>query len=147
MGYACPVCETPQRDAEHLANHLAFTAMLHGDDHETWLDDRVPGWADAGVAELAAVVTDHAPEAAYDEVFEDAVPEQGRGHGRDAYGHDHDHGRSTPPGGVADVPKADAETRQVLAEARALTREMLGEADGGGDADADADGDTGDEKA
>jgi hypothetical protein len=147
MGYACPVCETPQRDAEHLANHLAFTAMLHGDEHETWLDDRVPGWADAGVAELAAVVTDHAPEAAYDEVFEDAVPEQGRGHGRDAYGddnhHDHDHGRSTPPGGVADVPNApDAETRQVLAEARELTREMLGEAD----ADADG-GEEGDEKA
>jgi hypothetical protein len=39
MGYACPVCETPQQDAAHLADHLAFTAIVHTDDHESWLED------------------------------------------------------------------------------------------------------------
>jgi len=48
MGYARPVCERPQRDGEHLAHHLAFTAMLHGGDHEVWLDDRVTDWSDRG---------------------------------------------------------------------------------------------------
>ena len=38
MGYACPVCEDPQSDATHLANHLAFTAMLRGGEHGEWLD-------------------------------------------------------------------------------------------------------------
>ncbi|MFC6771069.1 DUF5810 domain-containing protein, partial [Halorubrum pallidum] len=56
MGYACPVCETPQRDGEHLAHHLAFTAMLHGDDHAEWLDDHVADWADRDPDGLAAEV-------------------------------------------------------------------------------------------
>jgi len=77
MGYACPVCETPQRDGEHLAHHLAFTAMLHGGDHEVWLDDRVTDWSDREPAGLAAEVTPHAEDAEYHEVFEDTV-----GHGR-----------------------------------------------------------------
>ncbi|MFC7172941.1 DUF5810 domain-containing protein [Haloplanus litoreus] len=76
MGYACPVCETPQRDAEHLANHLAFTAMLHGDAHERWLDERVPEWADLGADDLAPAVADHADETGYDEVFEESIPEE-----------------------------------------------------------------------
>ncbi|PSP70281.1 hypothetical protein BRC79_02495 [Halobacteriales archaeon QH_8_67_27] len=53
MGYACPVCDDPQADAEHLANHLAFTAMLRGDGHEAWLDDHVDDWADLAPEELA----------------------------------------------------------------------------------------------
>jgi hypothetical protein len=123
MGYACPVCETPQRDAEHLANHLAFTAMLHDDDHESWLDDHAPGWAEAGAEELAPVVAEAAPEAPYDEVFEERVPDHGHAHA-------HDDGRSLPPGGAADVSgDLDADARQALAEAREMTRSMLEESE------------------
>ncbi|WP_338740858.1 DUF5810 domain-containing protein [Haloplanus salilacus] len=120
MGYACPVCETPQRDAEHLANHLAFTAMLHGDAHETWLDDHVPEWADAGVAELAPVVADHAEETTYEEVFEDTVPRHDHGH--DAEAPVGDAGTAAP---TVDVEGLDDDDRRVLAEAREMTREML----------------------
>ncbi|MFB6196643.1 MAG: DUF5810 domain-containing protein, partial [Halobacteriaceae archaeon] len=27
MGYLCPICEEPQVDPEHLANHMAFSAI------------------------------------------------------------------------------------------------------------------------
>jgi hypothetical protein len=133
MGYACPVCETPQQDANHLANHLAFTAMVHNDDHEAWLDEHVPGWSEFGESELAPEVARLAPEADYEQVFEDTAG---------GHGHDHDHG---PAGGIdpaaADAAGAgslDDETREVLAEARELTAEMLKD----GDAD-DSDGEEG----
>ena len=58
MGYACPVCSVPHADAEHLANHLAFTAMLHGDDHEAWLDEHVPGWGSSNPAELGPTIAE-----------------------------------------------------------------------------------------
>ena len=68
MGYACPVCEIPHQDATHLANHLAFTAMTHGDDHEAWLDDhpdpaagRVHGTLDPHVGRVQAVYGDVPP--------------------------------------------------------------------------------------
>jgi hypothetical protein len=157
MGYACPVCEVPQRDAEHLANHLAFTAMLHGADHEAWLDEHAPAWSESSPAELAAVVAEHAAEAAYDEVFEDTVHGAGREDGGHGHGHghahaherdhDHDHEREggrapgrestgVGPGAPADAagasaPEApDGEAREVLREARELTRRMYeGEAE------------------
>ena len=129
MGHACPVCATPQRDAEHLANHLAFTAMLHGDAHEAWLDEHAPGWEAEGVAELAPVVVEYAETVEYDEVFEDTVP-AGEEH---EHGDGHDHGR--PPTGTgaafdAGDAGADADTQRVLAEARELTRAMLEGEDG-----------------
>ena len=130
MGYACPVCETPQRDADHLANHLAFTAMLHGDAHETWLDEHAPGWGEAGVDELAPVVVEYAEAADYDEVFEERVPEGAAGD------HDHDHAHGRRPTGAADT--ADGDVQRVLAEAREMTRAML---------DDDADGDADDTKS
>ena len=80
MGYACPVCDTPQRDGEHLANHLAFTAMLREDGHREWLDDAVPEWEGHGPAELADRVVGHADDAAFEAVFEDTAD---HGHGRD----------------------------------------------------------------
>ena len=118
MGHACPVCETPQRDAEHLANHLAFTAMLHGDAHEAWLDEHAPGWIEDGAAELAPVVVEYADQAEYDEVFEDTVPEG------DGHGHAHEQGHA-PTGAAFDAGDADGDTRRVLAEAREMTRAML----------------------
>ncbi|QCJ45713.1 DUF5810 domain-containing protein [Haloprofundus sp. MHR1] len=132
MGYACPVCDVPQRDAEHLANHLAFTAMLRHEEHEAWLDEQIPNWSERGPKELAGVVPDHAEETEYDEVFEDTVgsthTERGHQHG---HGHQHDHDSS--PGGFFDPGSAaqrgsgsmNAEAQQVLQEAQELTQQML----------------------
>ena len=133
MGYACPVCETPQADARHLANHLAFTAMIHGDDHEAWLDDHLPDWEGAGETELAERVTAFAEETEYQQVFEDTVNVDGE--------HQHDHERSgqlfedeaRAPGrdGVPHEvrrqgdPRLDEETTEIYEEAREMTEAML----------------------
>ncbi|MFC7167049.1 DUF5810 domain-containing protein [Halospeciosus flavus] len=97
MGYACPVCATPQADDEHLANHLAFTALLGDEEHETWLDEHVPGWEDAGPDELAPEVVEFAEETEYEEVFEDTTDQQRRQqHAGGHEGHDgHDHGEES----------------------------------------------------
>ena len=156
MGYACPVCATPQRDGEHLAHHLAFTAMIHGDDHEAWLDEHAPGWQEQDPEGLASEVTPHAEETAYPEVFEDTT-EKGRpdvdvdahaggqghqhagGHGHGGGhggGHDHGHGAG---GGRArpDPADLDPDAAEALREARELTREMYenGEESDGDDSD------------
>ena len=75
MGYACPVCDTPQVDAKHLADHLALTALLGDDDHESWLDANAPGWEREDDTGLAERVVEEAPEV--------DVP------GRDSAGYDH----------------------------------------------------------
>jgi hypothetical protein len=145
MGYACPVCGDPQADARHLANHLAFTAMLGREDHEAWLDDHAPGWAEEGEHELADRVADLAADAEYPQVFEDTTGRldseaaaegdhdrsgklfeheghAGHDHLQNDPGHaSHDHGHGYQQ---ADVPR-DPETQEVLEEARELTREML----------------------
>lgn len=104
-GYACPVCDAPQADIGHLANHLAFTAMLRSDGHGDWLDERVPDWSELGEADLTAALREHAAdldEAEYPQVFEDTTGDAVEG-GRDAAdqrsgalfddhsGHDHGH--------------------------------------------------------
>ncbi len=93
MGYACPVCGDPQADAEHLANHLAITAIARGGDHEGWLDEQVPDWSDRGEAALAEAVVPHAAEADYPQVFEDTTG--------------HDHGRGAAAAGRDDTGRAD----------------------------------------
>ena len=147
MGYACPVCDTPQRDGEHLAHHLAFTAMLHGGDHEAWLDERVADWSEREPAGLAAEVTPHADDAEYEEVFEDTVPrgrpDVGMGSGGDAgasdHGHGYDHGAGRDRGvdsaasrdaGVPDPESVDDPTvAEALREARELTRQGAADED------------------
>jgi len=128
MGHACPVCETPQRDAEHLANHLAFTAMLHGDAHEAWLDDHAPDWGEMGVDELAPVVVEFADEVAYEAVFEDTAA----GHAGHAHA-DHAHERERPPAAAFDAGDLDGDAQRVLAEAREMTRAMLEDGSDGGE--------------
>lgn len=172
MGYACPVCGDPQTDAEHLANHLAFTAMLRGGDHEAWLDDRVDDWAAMDPSELAERVVDHAEEAEFPQVFEDTTGghDHGGGHQHDHGHHDGDHGdghqhgggrtpggadavENAAPGGVADPGDFEGETDDVLAEAKELTRRRRENAGSGGsddgasadDSDGDADAGDGDE--
>ncbi|ELZ44023.1 hypothetical protein C464_14350 [Halorubrum coriense DSM 10284] len=155
MGYACPVCDTPQRDGEHLAHHLAFTAMLHGGDHEAWLDERVADWSEREPAALAAEVTPHADDAEYEEVFEDTVPRgrpdvgMGSGGNADSPGHSHDHGSghghdhgsdptASPGAGVPDPESVDDPTvAEALREARELTRRAAAD-----DADRDDDPDS-----
>ena len=140
MGYACPVCGDPQADGEHLANHLAFTAMLGDDDHEAWLDDHAPEWADSDPAALAATVTDRAEEREFPRVFADTTgrDHSGRGPGAPA---------DAAPGGMvdpADLADDDTEPSDVLAEARELTRQRRAESGEFADenaADGDSDGD------
>lgn len=138
MGYACPVCETPQRDGEHLANHLAFTAMLRNDAHEEWLDEHTPGWGAAGADELAAQVTEQAPEAEFEAVFEDTA---------DHSNHQHDHGSRSqhdqPPVNPDSVRghgsgSLDADAQNALQEAQEMTQKLL---DNRKSADGDADSD------
>ncbi|WP_075937915.1 DUF5810 domain-containing protein [Halosegnis longus] len=137
MGYACPVCDDPQVDARHLANHLAFTAILGDDDHEAWLDDHVPEWAEEGEAELAERVREFADEDEYPQVFEDTTGERpDRDGGRsgelfESEGHGHDHGQAGHAHDQELPPQADMEmdedTQAVIEEARELTKEMLAE--------------------
>lgn len=114
MGYACPVCGDPQRDAEHLANHLAFTAMLGREDHEAWLDDHASEWESLDPETLGSRVTEYAPEEEFPQAFEDTTD---------------DHERA--PRFEESIPRqrgreaTGAETTEVLAEAEAMTREML----------------------
>mgnify|MGYP000342022236 CR=1 FL=1 len=115
MGYACPVCETPQRDGEHLANHLAFTAMLHGDAHEQWLDDHAPDWSEQGAAELAPVAVDHAEEVPHETVFEDTT---------DDHAHDAPSTASVETEAL-DPATLDGDASRILAEAREMTQAML----------------------
>jgi hypothetical protein len=182
MGYECPVCETPQADARHLANHLAFTAVLGNEAHESWLDEHAPGWSDAGEAELAPRVAEHASEVEFEQVFEDATggtrtrepleersgalfeegeglppsaDRGGHGHGH-GHSHGHDHGddghahepRESHLAGGVDPERMDPETREVLEEARDLTREMLADENEGENGDEErTDGEGGDNKA
>jgi hypothetical protein len=114
MGYICPICEIPQQDETHLANHLAFAAMLGNADHEEWLDEYVPEWEEMGPERLGERVSTFAPEQEFETVFEDTTPRS----------HDHptrfeesvprQRGRQAMGGDVGDV----------LAEAEAMTREM-----------------------
>jgi len=151
MGYACPVCETPQSDAEHLANHLAFTAMLGDDDHEAWLDDHAPGWDEDGEAELAERVEEYAKEVGFPQVFKDTTHD----HGDEPQAGDlfedelertNERGRGSRASGAggrgAGAGALDAEAQGILQEAREMTEELPDEGDEADDADSASDEDT-----
>ncbi|HET7323382.1 MAG TPA: DUF5810 domain-containing protein [Halococcus sp.] len=125
MGYACPVCETPQADARHLANHLAFTALLGNEKHESWLDEHTPEWEHEGEDELAERVVEYAEEVEFPQVFEDTT------------GHDH---RDEPRSGElfeeeqthrpsTHTPDLDPETAEAIEEAREMTRQAQSDSD------------------
>ncbi|QLK24348.1 DUF5810 domain-containing protein [Natrinema zhouii] len=139
MGYACPVCDTEEADAVHLANHLAITASLGRENHREWLEEHAPDWGDCTPEELGERVTPHAREIDTPE-FEEA-------------GHNHDPGRpdsledglarqSSQPGRGSMTTEAE----NVLQEAAELTREMqtAGESDGDDESPSNAD-DVGDD--
>ncbi|MFB6218863.1 MAG: DUF5810 domain-containing protein [Halobacteriaceae archaeon] len=114
MGYACPVCGVPAPDAEHLANHLAFTALLGDADHEAFLDERVPDWGDRDPEGLGAAVVEFAEAAEDPRVFEDTTGHDGAVPNRaDAT--------------AADAADVDGEAAEILREARELTARMRDE--------------------
>jgi hypothetical protein len=134
MGYACPACSDPQADAGHLANHLAFTALLGDDDHEAWLDEHAPKWEEMGEADLADELVDHVEETEFPQLFEDTAGglESGSAESTEERSgalfdedHAHEHGHRDQ---AVDGP-ADEETAEILAEARELTRQMRDNAD------------------
>jgi len=142
MGYACPVCEAPQADGEHLANHLAFTAMLGREDHESWLDEHAPGWEESDPEALAEEVVDSVPETEFPQIFDDTTHDHD---GHDHGGHDHQHAAApdetpfeqelahqTRGAGRGDLT---GEAQDVMAEAREMTERMLEDADESNDAD------------
>lgn len=123
MGYSCPVCGDPQADARHLANHLAFTALVRGGDHEDWLDEHVSEWESMDEESLAPVVTDLAEETEYPQVFEDTTHQHDH-----AGGHTHgSHDTGVPDGvAMADLPDEEelsAEAADAIERARELTQE------------------------
>jgi len=132
MGYACPVCGAEQADGVHLANHLAVTASLGREDHETWLAEYAPEWRDDSPDELADRVTPHATEIetpAFETDdgsrpqtgFEQELAAQTRGPGRGSHT-TAGHGMGTDP--LTDTADRSADVESVLAEARELTEEM-----------------------
>lgn len=150
MGYSCPVCGDPQADGIHLANHLAFTAIARGGEHETWLEEHVSGWEGMDDEELASEVHPLADETEYPHVFEDTTdqyeakdgtgPDHTYDTGHDhthSTGHDRDtldssaghHGESPTP--AEDLPdnvavpadEIDEKVEDVLERARELTRQ------------------------
>lgn len=127
MGYACPVCEDPQADAGHLANHLAFTALTGGGDHEDWLDEHVPEWEQLGEEGVADEIAGEAEETEFPQVFEESGLEDshGHGHGEESLGHGVDPSAARSRG-AGDL---DDEARSIMEDARELTEEMRREGD------------------
>lgn len=130
MSYLCPVCAAPFGGGKPLADHLAVTAILHGGDHETWLNDTVADWASLSRADLGERVVDHAETADdHDHIGEhshsdhehshsDPEPASGLPNGIDAAGSRREAGGNTA---------VDADAQAIIDEARELTREMQGE--------------------
>jgi len=142
MAYRCPVCDNPETDAEHLANHLAFTAVIRGDDHEGWLDEHVPGWGEENPETLAPKVAEVVPDVSIPEFdddghgghdhgtsLEDELAKQGSHRGPGAAGAGDAGG--APAGGRGDLSE---EAAGVMQEARELTEAMYGLDDDGDDA-------------
>ena len=127
MGFSCPVCEDPQADGVHLANHLAITALTRGGDHEAWLDDHVPEWESLSEDELAEQVREMAETADYPQVFEDTTTDHEHADHQHAGGHSLGDmaGQETadlPPGSDMMAEDLNEETEDVIREAMELTR-------------------------
>ena len=148
MGHACPVCETPHPDAEHLANHLAFTAMLGDDDHEAWLDDHAPGWQDEGEDELAERVAEYAKEVGFPQVFDDTTPDHRHDdepRGGDLFEDELERANAQGRGSLASgagqrgAGALDGDAQRILQEAQEMTEQMLDEGESEGETADDSD--------
>lgn len=153
MAYRCPVCDTPETDAEHLANHLAFTAVIRGDGHEDWLDEHVPAWGDDDPDSLAPKVAEAVPEVDVPEL-DDGDDGGGHDHGgrledrlAEGAGHRGPGAAGAGDAGAAAGGRGDRteDVAGVLQEAQRLTEQMYGLDDGGeqaGGDETDEDADT-----
>ncbi|MFC7041545.1 DUF5810 domain-containing protein [Halonotius sp. GCM10025705] len=124
MSYLCPVCAAPFGGGEPLADHLAVSAILHGGDHEAWLDDTVADWDGLSRAALGERVVDHAETTDdhehvgdHSHSHSDPEPASGLPNGIDSGASAHNAADST----------LDADAQAIIEEARDLTREMQGE--------------------
>lgn len=138
MGYLCPVCEEPFGDERQCANHLAVTAILHGESHEQWLteavaerDDDTDDWESVPRADLAAIVVERAEET----TDHDHPGDHGHTHPVDGENpHAQTGATNQRPGQQGGQPAIiesatetdvlDADAQSVLSEARELTRQM-----------------------
>lgn len=113
MGLVCPVCESPESDAVHLAHHMAMTAILGDAEHERFLDERVPKWEECSPDRLGSTIADLAEETD-DEVTSEPV--------------EHAHPSRPSTTGPAAPPRSDTlddpEIQAVLERARAYTEQM-----------------------
>ena len=119
MSYLCPVCESPFGGSEPLADHLAVSAILHGGNHEAWLDETVADWDDLSRAQLGDRVVDHADttddhEHIGEHSHGEPEPASGLPNGIDSRASAHNTADST----------LDADAQAIIEEARELTREM-----------------------
>ena len=130
MSYLCPVCAAPFGGGEPLADHLAVTAILHGGDHEAWLDDTVTDWDGLSSAELGDRVVDHA------ETTDDHEHVGDHSHsGPSEHSHSDPEPASGLPNGIdsgastrnAGDSTLDADAQAIIEEARELTQEMQGD--------------------
>lgn len=153
MGYLCPVCQEPFADSQQCANHLAVTAILHGQAHERWLVETVD--AADGVANSPADAAREQDTGAVDEqttvaidswesIPRDELAELVAEHADETTDHEHpgdhthpaDHAQSTqrpasggvdrPTGGPAGQPSITESTAAVDgldADAQAILRE------------------------
>jgi len=122
MSYLCPVCAAPFGGGEPLADHLAVSAILHGGNHEAWLDDTVADWDGLSRAALGERVVDHAEttddhEHVGDHSHSDPEPASGLPNGIDGGASAYNAADST----------LDADAQAIIEEARDLTREMQGD--------------------
>lgn len=133
MGYECPVCDAEEADGKHLANHLAFTALVRGGDHEAFLDEHVPDWATRDPESLGADVTAHATETETEPVSEP----QGQ------HGNDHEtpaverSGQTDLSGDAASILEAAQELTQAMHDSTVADPEAANE-DGEASGDADS---------
>ena len=137
MSYLCPVCAAPFGGGKPLADHLAVTAILHGGDHETWLNDTVADWASLSRADLGERVVDHAGTADdHEHIGEHSHSDHEHSHSD----HEHSHSDPEPASGLPNGIDAagsrreaggntavEADAQAIIDEARELTREMQGE--------------------
>ncbi|WP_425492320.1 DUF5810 domain-containing protein [Halovivax gelatinilyticus] len=125
MGYACPVCDAPQIDGVHLANHLAVTASLDRPDHREWLAEYAPDWRDCGPEELAERVVTHAPEAETPDFETDAGGRPDVGFEEQLAAQSRQPGRGGPIDAASrSTGTRSSEVAEILDEARELTESM-----------------------
>lgn len=146
MGYLCPVCQEPFADSQQCANHLAVTAILHGESHEAWLAETV----DAADGQDDSAADDSPTDAvdSWESISRDKLAELVAEHADETTDHDHpgDHeqpaNHAQPANGVVDRPTGgpagqpaitesteavdglDTDAQAILREARELTERM-----------------------